>query len=83
MIAPRRFGAVGVAAPDLRAWARRGAKQKNKTKTEGTALLRVRPESNWRPQDLQSYALPLSYTPAVRAGWRLGKKVARAPGRNE
>ena len=34
----------------------------------------MRPGSNWRPQDLQSYALPLSYTPGVRAGSPYQKK---------
>ena len=61
MTALRRAAAVGVAAPGLGAWARGAGglllQKKNKR------FLRVRPESNWRPQDLQSYALPLSYTP--------------------
>ena len=31
--------------------------------------IREQPESNRRPQDLQSYALPLSYTPGMHAPW--------------
>ena len=79
MTALRRAAAVGVAAPGLGAWARGAGglllQKKNKR------FLRVRPESNWRPQDLQSYALPLSYTPAAGAGGRPGKKATRARGR--
>ena len=37
---------------------------------------RVQPESNWRPQDLQSHALPLSYAPAVTATDLLACTVA-------
>ena len=58
MIAERRAPVVVRGRPSAGAWARR------KTRADKTKLpLRARPGSNWRPQDLQSYALPLSYTP--------------------
>ena len=55
---------------------------------------RVQPESNWRPQDLQSHALPLSYAPesasrlakCLRFSFRLwenfAKKIYSGPGSN-